>query len=215
MQHTMSRSVLRILVVVLVMLAAVATWLLRPRQIEAPGVATVFPRSLALPDVQFVDDAGHPSRIGALRGNFSFLFFGFTHCPDVCPLTLQVLATARTEIEARRPEWVPEVVFVSVDPHRDTPERIRSYLENFDPEFLGVTASEQTLAPLLKTLGVYTEKPVQPGETYNVAHTSAIYLIGPQAELIALSSWPHDAATIATDYLRIRELGEFDGGHEQ
>jgi protein SCO1/2 len=195
---------LRVLVVGLVVL--VAAMFLLPRPSSAPlKSATLLQEPLALPPVALVDAAGMPADLEAFRGKFSLLFFGFTNCPDVCPLTLKVLADARAQLAGRYPNAVPQVVFVSVDPSRDTPERIAAYLRNFDGAFVGLTAADSRLAPLLKALGVTVQKHQHGGEDYTVVHNSTVYVIGPNAELIAISSGPHEAATIAADYLKIRQ----------
>ena len=195
---------LRVLVVGLVVL--VAAMFLLPRPSNAPlKSATLLQQPLALPPVALVDAAGMPADLEAFRGKFSLLFFGFTNCPDVCPLTLKVLADARAQLAGRYPSAVPQVVFVSVDPSRDTPERIAAYLRNFDGAFVGLTAADSRLAPLLKALGVTVQKHQHGGEDYTVVHNSTVYVIGPNAELIATSSGPHEAATIAADYLKIRQ----------
>lgn len=195
---------LRVLVVGLVVL--VAAMFLLPRPSSAPlKSATLLQEPLALPPVALVDAAGMPADLEAFRGKFSLLFFGFTNCPDVCPLTLKVLADARAQLAGRYPSAVPQVVFVSVDPSRDTPERIAAYLRNFDGAFVGLTAADSRLAPLLKALGVTVQKHQHGGEDYTVVHNSTVYVIGPNAELIATSSGPHEAATIAADYLKIRQ----------
>jgi protein SCO1/2 len=196
---------LRILVVGLVVLVAAMFLLPRGNRGAPPQTATMFEQTLPLPDVQLIDQAGQEFGLAELRGDFSLLFFGFTNCPDVCPLTLKVLADARAEIATRAPRFTPRVVFVSVDPSRDTPETIAAYLRNFDSEFVGVTATDARLEPLLRTLGVSVQKHQHGGANYTVVHNSTVYVIGPQAELIAVSSGPHDPATIAADYLKIRQ----------
>jgi protein SCO1/2 len=196
---------LRVLVVALVALVAAMFLLPRPGS-SPPTTATVLQEPLALPAVELVDAAGNRADLETFRGRFTLLFFGFTHCPDVCPLTLKVLADARAQLAARAPNAVPQVVFVSVDPNRDTPDEIAAYLSNFDGAFVGVTAADADLAPLLKALGVSVQKHRHGGDEYTVVHNSTVYVIGPDAELIAVSSGPHDAATIAADYLKIRQL---------
>ena len=197
-------GLLRVLVVALV--ALVAAMFLFPRGDRSPpAAATWLPETLALPSVELVDESGREADLDVFRGHFSMLFFGFTNCPDVCPLTLKVLADARADLLKRAPRAVPQVVFVSVDPGRDTPDRIRAYLGNFDPEFRGVTASDERLAPLLKALGVTVEKHRHGAEQYTVVHNSTVYFVGPAAELVAVASGPHDPATIAADYLKIRQ----------
>jgi len=189
----------------LVVLVAAMFLLPRGERGAPPQTATVLPTPRELGDVSFVDETGQAMSLSDLEGGFSLLFFGFTNCPDVCPLTLKVLADARAEIVRRAPRLAPRVVFVSVDPNRDTPERIAAYLDAFDPEFAGVTAADDDLQPLLDALGVTVERHMHGGANYNVVHNSAIYVLDPNAEWIAVSTAPHDAKVIASDYLRIRQ----------
>lgn len=195
---------LRVLVVALVVLVAAIVWRPSADRIAAPSVATILPAQRELPDVAFVDQNGSAFHLASMRGRFTWLFFGFTNCPDICPLTLKSLADARAAIAARAPATTPKVVFVSVDQNRDTPERIAEYLSHFDSEFIGVTASEADLAPLLKTLGVTVEKHDHGGGAYTVVHNPTLYVLGPGADWIALSRGPQDAATLAADYPLIR-----------
>jgi len=194
---------LRVLVVALVVL--VAAMFIFPRAPQAPKNATELPEPRALTDVRFVDKSGAPVRLSDFKGDYTLLFFGFTNCPDVCPLTLSLLAQVRADIASRAPRLTPRILFVSVDPSRDTPERITAYLNGFDPEFAGVTASDAELAPLLAMLGVAVEKHEHGGANYNVVHNSAIYVLDQNAEWIAVSTGPHDPKVVASDYLRIRQ----------
>ncbi|MEE8093578.1 MAG: SCO family protein [Gammaproteobacteria bacterium] len=197
----------RILVAALVLLAGATVWVSSIRQnLPAPAVATLLPEPLSLPAVQLTDQHGLDFSTRELEGAFSLMFFGFTHCPDICPITLQTLANVDAQLRAKGLD-TPRVVFVSVDPDRDTPAQIERYLENFNSGFVGITGTQRALQPLIAALGVTVQRQEFPGETaYNVTHNSTVYLIGPQAELVALFSAPHDAAVIATDYLRIRRL---------
>jgi protein SCO1/2 len=195
---------LRILVVVLVVLVAAMFLLPRSQRGEPPQTATVLPAAQPLADVRFLDKTGRETHLRDFKGNFTLLFFGFTNCPDVCPLTLSLLAQVRADLVSRAPRFTPRVLFVSVDPNRDTPERIAGYLNGFDPEFEGVTASDAELAPLLKQLGVAVEKHEHGGANYNVVHNSAIYVLDENAEWIAVSTGPHDPQILASDFLRIR-----------
>ena len=198
---------LRILMVVLILLAGATLWISAVRQdLPAPAVATVLPEPLSLPAVQLTDQRGLDFSTAELVGTFSLMFFGFTNCPDICPITLQTLANVEAELRAKGLD-APRIVFVSVDPDRDTPAQIERYLGNFSSNFVGITGSQQALQPLLAALGVTVERHQHPGEeAYNVIHNSTVYLIGPRAEWLAIFSAPHDATVIATDYLRIRQL---------
>jgi protein SCO1 len=195
---------LRVLVVALVVLVAAIVWRPSADRVKPPSVATILPARVELPDVPFVDQHGRAFHLASLRGNYTWLFFGFTNCPDICPLTLKTLADARAAIAARAPLSTPKVVFVSVDQARDTPERIAEYLSHFDSEFVGVTAPEAELAPLLKKLGVTVEKHDHGGGAYTVVHNPTLYVLGPGAEWIALSRGPQEAAALEADYPLIR-----------
>src|SRR4051794_8321286 len=196
-------GMLRFLVVGLILL--VAAMFMMPGAPSPPTAATVLPELRALPDVELVDAHGSRFDLDAFRGRFSLLYFGFTECPDVCPLTLKVLADARAKLNERAPQTVPQVVFVSVDPQRDTPAAIAQYLGHFDASFVGATGSDARLAPLVAALGVTVEKHHHGDGHYNVTHNDTVYVIGPNAELVAIASGPRDAATLASDYLKIRQ----------
>ena len=198
---------LRIIVVFLVVLVAAMFLLPRGQRGAPPQNATELPQPTPLADVRFVDKSGRDAHLRDFKGDFTLLFFGFTNCPDVCPLTLAMLAQVRADIAKRAPRFTPRVLFVSVDPSRDTPEKISAYLKGFDAEFLGVTAPDADLEPLLKQLGVAVEKQHDHsgGGNYNVVHNSAIYVLDPNAEWIAVSTGPHDPKVFASDYLRLRQ----------
>ena len=194
---------LRVLVVGLVVL--VAAMFMMPRPTSPPSAATILPEPRELPAVELVDAHGSRLDLDAFRGHFSLLYFGFTQCPDVCPLTLKALADARAKVSDRAPQAVPQVVFVSVDPERDTPAAIAQYLGHFDASFVGATGSDARLAPLVAALGVTVEKHHHGEDHYSVTHNDTVYVIGPNAELVAIASGPHDPGTLASDYLKIRQ----------
>ena len=194
---------LRVLVVGLVVL--VAAMFMMPRPTSPPSAATILPEPQELTAVELVDAHGSRLDLDAFRGHFSLLYFGFTQCPDVCPLTLKALADARAKVSERAPQAVPQVVFVSVDPERDTPAAIAQYLGHFDASFVGATGSDARLAPLVAALGVTVEKHHHGEDHYSVTHNDTVYVIGPNAELVAIASGPHDPATLASDYIKIRQ----------
>ena len=170
-----------------------------------PVVATLLEPPLEIPEVTLTDKAGGVFTKEQLHGQFNLVFFGFTHCPDICPLTLAVLARMGAEWNTPHID-VPQVVFASVDPARDNPAQIDTYLGHFDPAFQGVTGPREAMDPWLKALGVAVHaQPHAEGEPYTVTHNSTVYVVGPGAELIAVFSPPHDAAVIASDFLRIRD----------
>jgi protein SCO1/2 len=166
--------------------------------------AVLFSESRAMPDFSLVDQAGRPFGPQRLQGRWTFLFFGFVNCPDICPTTLATLAAARRSLADLPAAQRPAVTLVSVDPGRDTPQVLARYVAHFDPDFEGVTGSSASLAALTEALGVAVIiGPAGPDGAYSVDHSAAIFLVGPDGRQAALFGAPHDAATIARDYRRI------------
>jgi protein SCO1 len=188
-------------------LAGVAVAWFHARERARPPVleqATLFDAPRALPDFSLVDQAGRPFGPDRLRGHWSFVFFGFTNCPDVCPTTLATLAAARKALGDPRPGDAPAVVFVSVDPGRDTPELLGRYVAYFDPAITGATGTREAIAALTTALGVAViiGPPAADG-SYAVDHSAAIFLVDPEARVAALFGAPHEAGAIARDFRRI------------
>jgi protein SCO1 len=172
------------------------TWLSEPRP---------------LPEFELLDMQGEPFTRTSLEGRWSFVFFGYTYCPDICPLTMALLGSAITEIRRLEPDAAdPRVVFVSVDPDRDTPEALSQYVAYFNPEFMGVTAPMEELTPFTRALGILHRKAEDPRdpENYLVDHSASILLINPRGELQAVLSAPHQVQSIASDFLLVRQRFE-------
>lgn len=164
--------------------------------------ATVLRDEKPLPAFDF-ERAGGRFTNEHLAGRWTFLFFGYTQCPDICPTALALMAQVKTGIaEAKGP--APQVAFVSVDPRRDTPELLARYVPHFDPSFIGAVGDDAALAALVKHLGVYYVRHDKGGEKhYAVDHMAAIYLIDPKGRLLALFSAPQDAKRMVADYLAL------------
>lgn len=145
-----------------------------------------------------------------LTGRWTFLFFGFTHCPDVCPAALATLKAVDERLEAH-PVWQDrgQVVFVSVDPARDTPETLGAYVRHFNPAFRAATGEARALEALTRPLGVLHQR-VDGGEAdaYTIDHTASILLVDPAARLVGVFGLPHDAADIADRFTRIERFVE-------
>jgi len=141
-----------------------------------------------------------------LVGQWSFMFFGYTQCPDICPTALTLMKDLKAAISGRQgaPARGFQVVFVSVDSQRDTPRLLGEYMAAFDPTFVGLTGADAMLAPLVRNLGVYYQRNDATDKWhYTVDHSAAIYLIDPQGRLAAVFSPPQDATKMAADFLRI------------
>lgn len=167
----------------------------------APQSATVFTEPRPLPDFRLLDHRGEPFGRDRLRGQTSLLFFGFTHCPDICPATLNQLTLARRQL-AGRVEPLPEIVLISVDPERDTPEVLERYVEYFGQGVTGVTGSSEELRTLTASLGIHFEKaPAADGsaDEYLVNHSAAVLVVDPQARMEAIFGAPHSIEAFVTD----------------
>ena len=133
-------------------------------------------------DVQFTlsDVNGKERTLEDFRGSYVMLFYGFTQCPDVCPTTLGRAVEVRKKLGADASRL--RVVFISVDPDRDTPELLRNYLQAFDPEFVGLRGTGEQTKVAAKALNVFFEK-VPTGGSYTINHTALTYIFDPQGRL--------------------------------
>lgn len=136
---------------------------------------------------ELTDEKGQRVTDADYRGRWMLVFFGYTNCPDECPLTLQKMATTLQDLGPLADRIAP--LFITVDPMRDTPERLAKYLENFDTRFIGLTGSDDQIAAVAKAYRVYYE----PGKTEEsgadlVSHSAFLYLTNPSGKLNALFS---------------------------
>ncbi len=157
-----------------------------------PMTATVLPAGGQVPAFRLVDHSGTPVDESVFVGQWDLVFFGFTNCPDVCPITLGVLAAARREMAADGMQTLPRIVLVSVDPDRDTPDSLARYLDSFGDGTLGITGEESELRKLTDGLGIFFDKR-EPNEDgyYVVDHSAAVLLIDPDGRFHALFGTPH------------------------
>jgi len=171
-------------------------------------VMTLLPDPKPLTAFAFTDHENRVFDLSRLRGKWSFLFFGYTHCPDVCPMTLATLARAHENM-AKSPAGAKDVqfVFISVDPNRDTAGRLRQYVTYFDTTFLGVTGDNAQLGKLADQLGATYQLAITPGvENYPVYHTAAVFLVDPRARYHAVFAPPLDAEGISRRFEVLRDL---------
>lgn len=159
----------------------------------------LYPQPRPLPAFSLDGGDGAPFDAAALRGRWSLVFLGFTHCPDVCPTTMAQLAQIEKLLadlpEAKR----PRIVLVSADPERDTAARTAEYARHFSPQAIGATADHARLEPFVRSLHMVYMKSDLPGGTYTVDHTSYIAVLDPEVRHVAMIRPPLDAAAIAAD----------------
>lgn len=167
-----------------------------------PGAlaATVVNDSVPVPAFHVASARG-PITQPSLLGRWHIVFFGYTQCPDVCPSSLSLLTEALKPLpEAQR----PEVLFISVDPGRDSVTLLSQYVPAFDPRYLGAVGTDESIAALVKHLGVHYERHAPgPGGHYTVDHTASLFLLDPQARLKAVFSPPHEAAAVSMALQRL------------
>ncbi len=173
---------------------------------ELQAVLWPEPRQLTAFELSGVD--GDALDLARLENRWTLLFFGYTSCPDVCPMTLSVMKAVYDSL-AENPEIQAktQIVFVSVDPDRDMPEHIAEYVEYFDKNFAGFTGSIEAIDALTLQLsaGYIKGEPDEHG-AYQVNHTGSIYLIGPKQQVHGAFSPPHKPKVITEQYLDILKL---------
>jgi len=150
---------------------------------------------------QLVNQDGRGVSAQDLKGHPFLVFFGFTHCPDVCPTTLFEVSEVLRAL-GRDADKV-NALFVTVDPERDTPDKLKEYLSSFDPHLTGLTGSPEAVAAMTKAYRVYVKK-VPQAEGYTMDHTAIVYLMDKEGRFVApfsLKRPPADAAADLRKYL--------------
>ncbi len=147
---------------------------------------------------------GAPVTLGEPNGLYTLIFFGYTHCPDFCPISLGEMAQVKRLLGEDAAAQVG-FVFISVDPARDTPEVLARYLSNFDAAFVGLSGDDETLMRVAGDYGLYYQRRETEGldGAYPVDHSTSSYLLDRNGDLRAIFSYEADAATIAA-YLQAR-----------
>ena len=159
---------------------------------------TVLTPPLPVTDFTLQTGESETFSLSAARGKLVLLFFGYTSCPDVCPTTLAELRQASETLgdDARN----IQVVMVTADPERDTPEKMKAYVAHFDPNFIGVSGNLADLESLWEELGVFVEKEdTGSAAGYLVSHTSSVYVLDRNGDLILMFPYGTTAADIASD----------------
>ena len=150
-----------------------------------------------------VDQHGKTVTDRDFRGRYMLVFFGFTHCPDICPAELQVISASLDDLGSKAEEVVP--IFVTLDPERDTPEVMADYVKNFGSRFVGLTGSPEEIAEAAKAYRVafskFDNKGADSNDNYSIDHSAFVYLMGPGGEYITHFNYGTPAAKM-TESLR-------------
>ncbi|HEY4266354.1 MAG TPA: SCO family protein [Micropepsaceae bacterium] len=189
-------SVLAILVLV-AFVAGGALWHLGDLRAQSGTAPPASPRGELGGPFSLIDQYGMRRTDMDFRGKYMLVFFGYTYCPDVCPTTLAVEAEALDKLGSRADGIVP--IFISVDPKRDTPGKLKSYLASFDakppsvrPSFVGLTGNGEEIAAAAKAYRVYyrahLDTRTDDGANYSIDHSSDVYLMSPEGKFTAYYS---------------------------
>lgn len=204
--------------IVYVLIAAVAAGLglwAAQRHFAAPPAASAFPATQAvrlfqpareLPPFSLRQSDGTALVPGELKGHWTLVFLGFTHCPDVCPTTLAELAQAQKQWTPIPESTRPRVLFVSVDPERDEPDRIGEYAHAFHRDTLAATADIPALEQFTRSLSlVFAKMPLEDGAAgaYTMDHSATIVVLDPQGRMAGVIQPPFDPKAIASDFIAL------------
>ena len=164
--------------------------------------AILYPVPRFLPEIDLIDDSKTPITAESFKGKWSVLFFGFTYCPDVCPTTMAVLKRWYEVLDPALREQTT-VYLVTVDPARDTPEKLKPYVDYFHPEFVGITGEFLDLHRFATALNVPFAKVPGSDENYLVDHGSLVAIISPDGYFSGFWKAPITAETLSITYPQI------------
>ncbi len=179
------------------------------RMLNQPAVpslesGTSLPQARVLREFNLVDTQGKPASPAALRGHPTLVFFGFTHCPDVCPTTLALLANVQKQVAQQDPALSGiKVALISVDPERDTPEQLGSYIASFRGDLIGLTGSASEIVKATSAFGVAAARVDLGGGNYTMDHSAAVFVLDSQARIVAVFTPPLSAAALGRDLARL------------
>lgn len=204
----MKKSTIVIITILSLGLGFTAAWIARSLQpIKLEAGLWLGDNARALPDFKLINHDGESFNRDSMQGKWNLLFFGYTHCPDICPASLQAMADMLKLIDDSDVSSAIQVVFVSVDPDRDSAEILKNYLQYFNPAFIGITGTEQNLNILTKAIGIayFLDRDNPEQISYQVSHSSSIILLNPNVEFAGLFRAPQNIQAMANDLTKIIE----------
>jgi protein SCO1 len=201
--HWQRRTTLMVIIAaLLVVLAGGSAWaagLVPFVNRGTPVHGTAFDPNTPAPNFTLEEARNKQVQLSDFRGKVVLLYFGYTYCPDICPTTLATLARARDSLGADASKV--QVIMITVDPQRDTPDRLTSYVQKFDPSFIGLTGTLEQLQPIASSYGIYfqAEAPGSGSNGYTVDHTAAVTAIDAQGNRRLLESYGLTSDQVAAD----------------
>jgi protein SCO1 len=192
----MNRRLIYVTLALVVLVAGIAIYEFTK---TAPFYGSVIQPPKPMPDLTLQSARG-PVTLSAFRDKYVALYFGYTSCPDVCPTTLAGLKAATGKLSADQASRL-QVIFISVDYKRDTPQKVSSYTGAFSPDFIGLTGTQQQIDQVTQEFGIYYkfDDPDPVTGFYSVDHTASVLLLDPQGGLIVTWSYGQQPDEIASD----------------
>ena len=177
--------------------------------IPLPLLSTLRPEPLPLESFSLTDQYGQPFTLDQLKDKWSFVFFGYTSCPDICPTTLAEMVNIADILAEKKQDDNIQFIFVSVDPERDTVELLKDYMGYFSPAFIGLTGRQSDIDALNQQLNILTiRKPSESPDSYQINHPSSIMLIDPKSRWFASFSPPVNDQRIVKQFSLLRDYYE-------
>lgn len=198
-------SIISIILIATGLLSYVLLQQIEKNQTPELQVGTVYPDDFReIYDFNLITNVNESYNKDNFADKWTLLFFGFTHCPDICPASLVTFQQIEQRVNSEINNAKLDYVFVSVDPDRDTPEKIHEYTTYFSPNFKGVTGEKDQIERLTRSLAAFYQVPENASDdNYLVEHTASIYLISESARPKVLFSYPHDTDKIAEDVIKL------------
>ena len=168
---------------------------------------TALPQPRALAPFALRDTHNSPATPATLRGHPTLVFFGFTHCPDVCPTTLGQLAIVQKEAGVADKKLAGlKVALISVDPERDTPEQLGRYVSSFGRDFIGLTGSAPEIVNATRAFGVASARVDLGGGNYTMDHSATVFALDSNARIVAIFTPPLRADALARDLVKLADM---------
>lgn len=156
-----------------------------------------------VPDIALVDTDSEPFVLAEADADLTLVFFGYTHCPDICGIVMSTIAVALNQLDAADRERV-DMVFVTTDPARDDPQTLRAYLDGYDPSFSGATGELDDIVTLARALAVFIDEGKKlPGGGYEVVHSDPVLGLDDQGQVTTVWNKDVSATDLAEDIERL------------
>ncbi|MCW8854024.1 MAG: SCO family protein [Gammaproteobacteria bacterium] len=194
-------------------LAGISAILISPSQVDIPSdlLAVVRSNPVSLKPFSLVNQHNQAFTLDQLKDRQSLVFFGYTSCPDVCPATLSTLNIFYKLLGEKQATDNLQIIFVSVDPQRDSIEKLADYMNYFNNEFIALTGSDDEINKLARQFGAaYFIEQGASDENYLISHASSIFLVDQNSKLIAAFSPPHNPEVLSNQYLSMRDVFNFN-----